>query len=184
MTKIDSKMDERYFNYTSCIKAKNLDAIAAAITNLIIQEQNFEPILRLPKLTFDPKQLAKIKMKDRPKLCVVGLFCGEEDWTIIKTYPKELLCKRNTNSDCPRLSELAMNLGCDSFHYRAVRDLDGILMAADSSGRIFVSGSNDHEGVYDIDEQDKFYQEQINESMKTAMLVNEDPASSEDDSEF
>jgi hypothetical protein len=70
--------------------------------------------LKLPELGCDPKQLREMKMKELPRLLVFGLFCGQEDWTIIKTYPAEFLCMRNTNSDRPRLSELAVHLGIDN----------------------------------------------------------------------
>jgi hypothetical protein len=192
-------MDERYFNYTSCIRSQNINAITEIITNILEQEKGCQRLLRLPELAFDVEKLNSLKIWERSRLWVIGLFCGEEGWTIIKTYPAEFLCTRKTNSDRPRLSELAVQLRCDAFHYRAVRDLDGILMEADSRGQIFVSGSNDHEGDYSDDEQYQFYQEQINESslypqkfslievsesIQAAMLVNEDPEIERKEAEY
>jgi hypothetical protein len=182
-------MEEFYYNHTSCLHSKHINAIAEAITNVLEQEKGCQRLLRLPELAFDLKQLRDIKIKELPRLLIFGLFCGEEGWTIIKTYPAEFLCIRNTNSDRPRLSELAVQLGCDAFHYRAVRDRNGILLEADADNRIFLSGWKDDEGIYEIDQRNKFYSEQIDlpescpefsllkvpESMQAAMLVNEDP---------
>jgi hypothetical protein len=182
-------MEEFYYNYHSCCRLEDFNAIEAAITNIMEQEKGCQRLLKLPELSFDPKQIRDLNIEKCPRLLVVGLFGGEEGWTIIKTYPAEFLCMRNTNSDRPRLSELAIQLRCDAFHYRVVRSSIGILMEADPYGRLFVSGSKDFEGNYIDDEEYRFYQEKINqpgscsefflvevsESIKAAMLINDDP---------
>jgi hypothetical protein len=178
-------MFKMYRSYTSCIRSKNINAIAEALTHLMEREKGCKRLSQLPELSFDPKQLHDLKIQDRPRLFIIGLFCGEEDWTIVKTYPAEFLCTRKTNSDRPRLSELAMQLKCDAFHYRVVYDSNGILMEANSPGRICVSGWKHPEA----DDRYRFYREKFNEpgscpefsllevseSIQAAMLVNEDP---------
>ncbi|WP_445636309.1 hypothetical protein [Nostoc sp. DSM 114161] len=80
----------------------------------------------------------------------------------MKTWPSEFLCKRVEGVTRPRLSALAMQLKSDIFHFRVVRDICGILVEANATGHIFLSGWNDYEGVNSLDETHFFYGEQIN----------------------
>lgn len=115
----------------------------------------------------------------------------------MKTWPAKWLCVRAIGASRPKLSALAMQLGCDAFHYRVVRDIDGILLEADATGRIFLSGWNDHEGVDSNLELYRFYDERIDvpsspqfslievpESIQAAMRVNSDPEFARKEAEY
>lgn len=97
-----------------------------------------------------------------------------------------------------RLSTLAVQLGCDAFHYRVVRNFCGILLEANDTGRTFLTGWNDIEGVDDMEEIERFYEEKIDkpddepqfsllevsESIQAAMRVNDDPEIARKEAEY
>ncbi len=182
-------MFERYWNFTTCIRSDNLAAIASAMTRLLEQEEGCRRLTHLPEITIDSEQLHHLPAWERPRLWLISLCRGEDGWTIVKTWPNELLCTRVESVTRPRLSALAMQLGCDVFHFRVVRDICGILLEADATGHIFLSGWNDYEGANSLDETHLFYGEQINapepisqfslltvpQQMQEAMRVHENP---------
>lgn len=149
-----------YWNFTTCIRCDRLDAIVEAITHLLEQEEGCCRLTQVPQLAIDIEQLRDLPVWERPRLWVAGLCSGKGGWTIVKTWPVEWLCNRATGASRSRLSALAMQLGCDAFHYRVVRDIDGILLEADATGRIFLSGWNDYE-VSNSEELHQFYGERI-----------------------
>jgi hypothetical protein len=180
----------RYFNFTTGIRSDNLAAIAQAVTHLLEQEEGCRLITQIPQLAIDLEQLRDLPVWERPRLWIFALFSGRGGWTIVKTWPVEWLCQRAIGASRLRLSALAMQLGCDAFHFRVTRDINGILLEADAKGCIFISGWNDYEGANSDDEIHQFYDEQIDasddlisqfsllkvpQSMQAAMRVNEDP---------
>lgn len=191
-------MFERYLNFTTCIRSDNIAAIAHATTHLLEQESGCHRLTQRPQLTIDVEQLRCLRIWERPRLWVVSLCKGEGGWTIVKTWPNELLCARASGASRPRLSGLAMQLGCDAFHFRVVRDICGILLEADATGHIFLSGWNDYEGVNSLDETHQFYEEQIDlpeqisqfsllevpQPMQEAMRVHEDAEIAKKEAEY
>jgi len=149
-----------YRNDTTCIRSDNLDLIEQALIHIFEQKgcrcilqpplpQNSTPVMR---------ELRSRPWKIRPYLWVIGLFVGRLGWTIVKTSPVELLCRRARGANRPRLSELAIQSGCDAFHYRVHDRFWGALLEADASGRTFASGYLDSSI-----ENMKFYDEPITE---------------------
>lgn len=183
-------MFNRYWNFTTCIRSDNLAAIAQAVTRLLEQEEGCRRLIHLPQIVIDLEQLHNLPASERPRLWIVSLCLGQGGWTIMKTWPNELLCARALCASRPRLSALAIQLGHDTFHFRVTRDINGILLEANAAGGIFISGWSDYEGTNSFDETHQFYDEQIDapddliskfsllevpQSMQAAMRVHEDP---------
>ncbi|MEH2089057.1 hypothetical protein [Nostoc sp.] len=187
-------MFSRYANYTTCIRSDNFDAIEQEVTRLLEQEPDCLRIPQPPQLVCNlDEYLWEVIVRKEGIVCffngkggwIVGLFAGKSGWTIVKTWPVDLLCARAEGASRPRLSALAMELGCDAFHFWVTRDINGILVETDATGHIFISGSADNEEG----ESYEFYGEQIDapglfpqfyllsvpQSMEAAMRVNEDP---------
>lgn len=149
----------RYWNSTTCIHCNDLVAVEQAITTLLEQEEGVCRLSELPPLEISLKQLQTQRKWDRSfNLGIVSLFAGNDGWTIIKTWPGELLCHEAANDSRPRLSVLAMQLNCDAFYLGVYNDIFGILLEANASGQIHIAG------VYDAEEirREQFYQQPIN----------------------
>jgi hypothetical protein len=161
-----------YWNYTDCISSDNLEAIELVLTG-ILEQEGCRRISLPPK---SPPELKEIKQQiyrpweTVPELWIIGLFVGVSGWTIVKTVPTELLCRRAQGATCSRLSELAMQIGCGAFHLSVYGSTQGILMEVDARGRIFICGQVDPSGPKD----GKFHDEQINqqESPRQFFLLN------------
>ncbi|MEH2433233.1 MAG: hypothetical protein V7K25_03105 [Nostoc sp.] len=184
----------RYANYTTCIRSDNFDAIEQEVTRLLEQEPDCLRIPQPPQLVCNlDEYLWEVIVRKLGIVCffngtggwIVGFFAGEGGWTIVKTWPVDLLCVRAEGASRPRLSALAMELGCDAFHFRVTRDDNGILLETDATGHIFISGCVNAEES----ESDQFYDEQVDapglppqfsllhvpQLMEWAMRVNVDP---------
>lgn len=191
-------MFERYWNFTTCIRSDNLAAIADVMTHLLEQEEGCCRLTQLPEITINSEQLRYLPAWERPRLWIISLFSGSDGWTIVKTWPNELFCARVEGATCPRLSALAMQLRRDAFHFRVVRDICGILLEADATGQIFLSGWNNCEGANSLDETHVFYEEQIDSTepisqfsllkvsqpIQSAMRVYENPEIARIEAEF
>lgn len=178
-------MFDRYWNFTACIRCDDLTAIEQAVTNLLEQEEGCLRLSQLPPSSSSLEQLQAHHPWDQS--CypwIVSLFAGKEGWTIVKTWPTELLCHKAADECCPRLSALAMQLSCDAFYLGVYADLFGFLLEANAAGRTYISGTFDP----DIP-NDQFYQQPIDapglikkfsllevpEPVEAAMRVNQDP---------
>lgn len=142
-------------NYTTCIRSNNLDSIELALTRIFEQEG-------CRRISKPPQPISNEGLCHNPwlllcDLWIVGLFVGAPGWTIVKTQPNELLCRRAKGADLLRLSELAMQTGHDAFHL-GVYGSFGILLEADAKGRVLISGEVDRPE----EEKNNFYDEQIN----------------------
>lgn len=192
-------MFDRYWNSTTCIRSDDFAAITQVITSLLEQEEGCCRLTQLPQLSIELEQLRTLPGRERPRLWVVGLFFGTGGWTIVKTWPRDLFCVRAEGASHPRLSDLAMQLRCDTFHFYVARDICGVLMEANAAGHIFISGQSDYEGVANYDETSQFYCEQIDEpddlvsqffllevpqSMQMAMRINETPEIAKNEAEY
>lgn len=150
-----------YSNGTTCIRSDNLDLIELALTRIL----KMEGCRRIPQppLPQNPlpvmKTLRSLPWEITPYLWVFSLFVGNLGWTIIKTSPIELLCQRAKGAIRPRLSELAMQTGCDAFHHSVHDRTWGALLEADASGQTFAGGDLD---CYDVEKM-RFYDEPITE---------------------
>lgn len=174
------------WNYTTCIRSDNLAAIEQATTDILEQEEGCR---RLPRPFQRTSNIERISIHPEGTvrdLWIVGLFSGSDGWTIIKTWPYELLCQRARGINHPRLSELSIQLNCDAFHFRVSIGVN-VLLEVDANGCIFISGWPGSEGPARFN---KFYDEpmlqleefpprffllQVSEPMQAAMRVNEDP---------
>ncbi len=146
-----------YWSFTDYIRFNNLEAIKSALTQIF--EQEGASRISQPQLTprLD-KELESIPLETARDLWIVGLFSGAPDWTIIQTWPSDLLSRRANGVTRPRLSELAIQTGRDAFHLGVYNTFFSILMEASASGHISISG----DVYYNESEEGKFYDEQIN----------------------
>ena len=158
-------MNGFYWNFTSCIRSENRTEITSAIVNLVEQEIGYSRLSQLPYLVVNMKKIRHIPMWERPPLLIIGLGVGREGWTIIKTYPNDWLFLRIPSRERPRLSKLAMQLKCDAFHYRVIRDEESLLLEANSRGDFQFNSTNNPQ----------FSLIEVSESLHRAMQVNQDP---------
>jgi hypothetical protein len=135
-------VDGFYSNYTACIGSNNRTAIAEAIINLLELEEGVNLLPQLPDLKIDLKKLRQSLIWERPNLLIVGLGIGQNNYTILKTYPNEWFSLFAPGSDRSRLSALAIKLKCDAFYYQVVRDFDLFLLEADSKGNTRIDRSD------------------------------------------
>ncbi len=175
----------KYWNYTTCIRSDNLTAIEQAVTHILEQEEGCQRLKQSPPIEFDVEELFHKRQMQKFSCClwIVSLVAGAIGWTIIKTFPSRLLCWRTKGAGRPRLSTLAMQLGCDAFYLEVHNSTFGVLLEASATGRTYVSGGGPDEP------NNQFYAEQIDktglieqfsllqvpEPMQTAMRVNSDP---------
>lgn len=150
-------MFNRYWNFTTCIRCDDLTAIEKALTSLLEQEQGCRSHSQLPPLVGSLEQLQAQHPSDQScHVWIVSLFAGNQGWTIVKTWPNELLCHPVAIDHRPRLSALAMQLRCDAFHLGVDASDWGFLLEANAAGHIYVSGT------YDPDTpNEQFYQQPI-----------------------
>jgi hypothetical protein len=177
----------RYWNFTTCIDFNELDALEREISQLLEQEEGCHRLLQLPQLNCAPEQLRLNYPEAKlPDLWIVGLFEAANDWTVIKTFPTGLLCKRALGAERPRLSYLSERLNCNSFHLEVYEDVGGFLFEADASGHTFLDGCGgagypDDFRFYDEEQVDlpdliqQFSLIDVPESMHEAMKINESP---------
>lgn len=173
----------RYWNFTTCIRSVDLRLIERGVTSLL-EKAGGHRLSYLPPLEGSLDQLVKQSSFDYSgKLWVVDLLATQEEWTIIKTYPEELLCHKVIDEERSRLSALALQLRRDAFHISVYDHEFGILLEADADGQIHLSG------VLDIDFCKQFYGLTINskefitqfslldvpKSFQEAMQVNNNP---------
>ena len=160
----------RYSNCNTCVWSDNLDLIEQTLTRIFEQEG----CRRIPKPPLPQNSLPVMKTlvsrpwKITPYLWVIGLFVGNQGWTIVQTQPSELLCRRARDTIRPRLSSLAIQAGCNAFHYMVHDRTWGALLEADASGRTFVSGELD---CYEVEKM-KFYDEPVTERTGGLHLLN------------
>jgi hypothetical protein len=175
----------KYWNYTTCIHSDNLDAIEREITLLLDQEEGTHRLYRLPQLSCNLEELHSRSWDKLPNLSIVGLFGGSGGWTIVKTFPIGLLCGRGRDRCRPRLSVLAMNLGCDAFHLEVHDAIEGFLLEANAAGYTLLSGCPGEEAPDNF----QFYEETVNipdliqqfsllqvpQALHAAIRINQDP---------
>jgi hypothetical protein len=160
-------MKHYYWNYASCIRSGNLDAIGKTIVYLL-EEEGY---LRLPDppQPLEPKILKKCRYpwQTVPNLAIVGLFVGAKGWTIVQSSPKELFCRRVQGATRLGLSALAIQLGCDAFHFSAYSGFQGLLVEVDPHGSTLVSG-----WAEDYLPKDNFYGEPTSDNNLQFHLLN------------
>ena len=148
-----------YNNSTTCIRTDNLDVIEQALT-LILEKEGCRLI---PKPPLSPnnkpliKELLHNPYKINPYLWVIGLTVGNLGWSIIKISIPELFCRRAKTANRPRLSELAIQKGCDVFNSSVQDRYYGVIVEANASGQILASGYLDCYGIENM----KFYDEPV-----------------------
>lgn len=94
-------------------------------------------------MNYDAKQL-RVKPWDKlSNLWIIALFKSQSEWTIIKTFPKELFCRRAYGYSHPRLSDLTKELNCKAFYLKVHHDNPEFLLEADATGYTFKSPTPD-----------------------------------------
>jgi hypothetical protein len=171
-----------YWNDTTCIHCDNLNTIAQQITHLL-EPEGFSLLNELPPYPDpDPEQIPYIWKLGCP--IIIALFPGQGGWTIVKTFPFEFLCERATGASRPRLSALAIQLGCDAFYLGVYERIDGMLLEANVAGRTFVSGCYNpdirskqffDEQIDDMELISGFSLLEVSESLQAAIGVNQEP---------
>lgn len=122
-----------YTSFTSYINSDNLSHISQIITNLLTDEPGYYFLPKLPYLSINIEKLDWRNLHNRPPLLIVALASAKNGWTIVRTYPNEWLFLR-ADGLRPRLSDISMQLECNSFYYRVIDDSDNLLMEVDSKG--------------------------------------------------
>lgn len=140
-------------NFTTCIRSNNINTIEQKLTRLL-EAEGCCRLNELPQIR-DSSQVPHIWESDCS--LIINLYSSQSGWTIVKTAPQEFLCQRAKGDNRTRLSALAILLGCDAFYLGMYSSYIGILLEADASGRIFVSGGSDI-GT----SGERFWEEQIN----------------------
>lgn len=168
---------EYYSNCTTCIHSDDLEAIKEAIINLLTKEGG-KQIDQLPNLILEviSDQLCG------NKYWIVGLFPGKNNWTIIRTFFDRLLCTSVADKTRPKLSALAMQLGCDAFNFWVERGSVGILLEANAFGEIYISGCYPDvdvktyygQSINQLDLVD-FSLLQVSKSLRAAIQTNQHP---------
>ena len=152
----------KYWNYTGCVNYEDISEIEANLT-AILKREGFIRLDRPPQnISTDELKKNSIKLRRElaKKIWIVGLFPGDSGWTILKTQPNEFICRRGIDSQRPRLSELAMKISHEAFHYGVYDDYYGILLEVDRVGNIYTSGCHHIEDEY---EKNFFYAEPIDD---------------------
>jgi hypothetical protein len=76
------------------------------------------------------------------RLWAAAVLPGRDGWSVLKTAPFELLCERSPVHDVPRLSWLAVTLGCEVFQHNLYDSSGETMVEAAADGSFFVSGFN------------------------------------------
>jgi hypothetical protein len=171
-----------YWNDTICIHGDNPNTIAQQITNLL-EPEGFRRLNELPPHPDpDPEQMSYSWQLGCP--LIIALFPGQGGWTIVKTFPVRFLCERAAGASRPRLSALAMQLGCDAFYLGVYERVVGMLLEADAAGRTFVSGCYEpdipsekffDEQIDDTELISRFFLLEVSEPLQAAIGVNQEP---------
>ena len=136
-------MWNRYWNFTTCINYTDINTIKHNIITLFERQgANFiDPtVTLLESLQNVPKQHPA---EQSSSIWIVALYPGKNKWTIVKTYPSELLCHSVVDDYeyYSQLSALTFQLKCDAFHLSVHGDTCGFLVEADSKGKNYITGS-------------------------------------------
>lgn len=131
----------RYLNSTTCIEQDELTLIEQKINTLLDKEEGWKRINFLPQINY-----AVDNLRDRPwnkltNLYLVALFKSKSGWTIIKTFPNGLFCRRSSNNNRLRLSFLAQSLNCNAFYLEANHQYQEFLLEINAKGDTFLTGS-------------------------------------------
>jgi hypothetical protein len=161
-----------YSNHTSCINLHNINWIEQNIIKIFEQEE-CQYILR-PPLPQNHQPLIQ-KLRSSPlemKSClgIIGLFEGNSGWTVIKTEPSELFCRKAKNTSFPLLAKLARQTKCNAFHHTVADREWGVLLEVSNSGKTFASGYLESDYIKYM----KFYTEDIRKPRenKNFLLLN------------
>jgi hypothetical protein len=172
----------RYSNETICINCNDLDLIEQRIVYLLEQE-GCRRLDELPPI--EGRELISYEWDLRcPVIILIASSSIQSGWTVLKVSPATFFCQRAREANRPRLSTLAMELGCDAFYFGVYGGYLGILLEANTQGQTFVTG-----GISPDEIVENFYDEQIDsmkqvsnfellkvlEPLDKAIRTNEDP---------
>jgi hypothetical protein len=158
-------MLREFWNSVDCINCQDQSLIEASLIE-ILKKEGFTCLSSLPEnISINEIQTHSREIRRRliRELWLIGLFPGASNWTVIKTAPQEFMCRRDSrnNNSKPRLSELAVKIGCKAFHWSVYHDNYGILLETNENGNTVVSG---YHPITRESEKYLFYQEPINYS--------------------
>ncbi len=134
-----------YRNYNIYIRSSEMDAIDRGIT-AIFEREGYHRILKLPLLTcedYDPHYGYMRRRKDArlDNLRVAIIFPDGAGWTMMQTYPFDLLFMPVPDCQSPRLADLTAKLGCDAFQLNLYDGDTLILLEANADGQVAFSGN-------------------------------------------
>jgi hypothetical protein len=175
----------RYWNSTTCIMNDNLPLVEQNITKLLEEEEEWKKINLLPKIDYAVDDLRNKPWDKLTNLSLIALFKTESGWTIIKTFPERLFCRRSSNNNRLRLSFLAQLLNCNAFYLEASHQDREFLLEANAKGDTFLTGCQGMESpeYFQLYEEevdlfsslDKLSLIDVSPTLQLAMKVNESP---------
>ena len=188
-------MWNHYYNYTTCIESNNLNTLKKEITCLVEEKLGGNRIAKLPLSTLYLQEQEQDTLNQSSEFWFVELFEGTNGWTVVKTYPYNLLCFQieERGSFTPLLSALTVKLQCNAFHIDVYDSIFGILLETNSAGRVYVSGTFNAEFS-----GDSFYKQPINSpelieqfslldvdsALQSAIKINDNPKVSQKKAEY
>lgn len=130
--------DQKWDN-TAYIHCSNLDVIGYSLITLFGRE-GYYPVPKPSPRTPAQADSMQYGNADSNHLWAVAFLLGAKGWSVIKTAPFELLCERAPGATRPRLTYVASEIGCDTMQINLYDGTDVVLLEADSSGCIAISG--------------------------------------------
>lgn len=139
----------RYGNRVTCIQSDNLELIEQVLIDSLEKEGCL--FISQPPSDYSPLN---------PYIWVFGLYRSQicPGWTVIKNSAPHFFASSRKGNNTPRLSDLAMEIGCDAFHHRVWGDYWGVLLEVTECGEILASGYIDD---FDREENMMFYNEPV-----------------------
>lgn len=133
--------DKKWDN-TAYIHCSDLDVIEHSLVTLFGREGYYpvpKPSPRTPAQS-DSMQHSNANLN---YLWAVAFLPGAKGWSVIKTAPFELLCELALGTTRPRLAYVASEIGCNAMQINLYDGTSVVLLEADSSGCIAISGMLD-----------------------------------------
>lgn len=179
-------MWNRAWNFTGCMEYDDLDSLKLNLINLFEKQgATYLGNTIASKALHDslPKQW-KHPADQSSSIWIVGLYPGNNGWTIAKTYPSELLCHSviDGHEYYSQLSALTFQLKCNAFHLSLYGGICGFLLEADARGKNHISGSFFSEEIHltyykqaiqTPGQFKKFSLLNVSESLEKALAVNQ-----------
>jgi hypothetical protein len=175
-------VSDSYWNNTICINSNNLGFLEKDITYLL-EREGCRRLEELPEVS-DSEKIPYRWELGWP--LIITLSQSQIGWTVMKVSPVSFFCERAKGANRPRLSTLAIELGCDAFYFGVYDSHLGVLLEANAEGQTLITGgiSPDFETIIEtfyneridrINKVSNFHLLKVPESLQKAIQANEDP---------